>query len=166
MAGRLFEQAQAAGLLRILDAAPDAFVSMDADGVVRTWNVAAERLLGWSECEAVGRPLSELLSDRAGAEEQSRAAFEASPLGMAITDDLGRYVQVNAAYARMLGYEPAALAGCDSREFTDPDDAAGAARVPAGVRQVRLVRADGTRVWARVTITAIRGPDGGRRLLV
>ncbi|MEX0835521.1 MAG: PAS domain S-box protein [Nitriliruptor sp.] len=45
----------------ILAAATDAFVGMDADGIVTEWNRAAEELLGWDRPEAVGRRLSETI---------------------------------------------------------------------------------------------------------
>ncbi len=45
----------------VLDSAPDAFVAIDRDGVVSTWNAAAERMLGWSAAEAVGKPLRTLI---------------------------------------------------------------------------------------------------------
>ena len=45
----------------ILDAAGDPFVGMDDDGLVIQWNAAATRLLGWSEHEALGQRLVELV---------------------------------------------------------------------------------------------------------
>ena len=39
----------------VLDTAPDAFVTLDSDGVILGWNVAAERLFGWTAGEAIGR---------------------------------------------------------------------------------------------------------------
>jgi PAS domain S-box-containing protein len=45
----------------VLDTAPDAFITLDRDGRIITWNVAAERLFGWSEEEAVGRTMRELI---------------------------------------------------------------------------------------------------------
>jgi PAS domain S-box-containing protein len=45
----------------ILGSAHDAFVSIDRDGLVTTWNAAAERMFGWSAVEAVGMPLGELV---------------------------------------------------------------------------------------------------------
>ncbi|HXS73640.1 MAG TPA: HWE histidine kinase domain-containing protein [Rhodanobacteraceae bacterium] len=44
-------------LQRIMDSARDyAIVSFDAEGRITSWNVGAERLLGFSEREAVGKP--------------------------------------------------------------------------------------------------------------
>nr|WP_260408197.1 ATP-binding protein [Planomonospora venezuelensis] len=51
----------AARLGTILDRTPDAFVSIDADGVVTAWNAAAERLFGWTPEEARGRDVADLI---------------------------------------------------------------------------------------------------------
>jgi diguanylate cyclase (GGDEF)-like protein/PAS domain S-box-containing protein len=48
-------------LRSILDTATDAFVGMDANGLVDEWNSTATRLFGWSRDEAIGTPLTELL---------------------------------------------------------------------------------------------------------
>ncbi|MBC7956807.1 MAG: diguanylate cyclase [Cytophagales bacterium] len=45
----------------ILDQANDAFVSMDSEGRVLTWNGMAEHTFGWTRQEAMGAPLSELI---------------------------------------------------------------------------------------------------------
>lgn len=45
----------------VLDTAHDAYVGMDAAGLVDEWNDAARRIFGWSRVEAVGRPLAELI---------------------------------------------------------------------------------------------------------
>ena len=45
----------------VLDTAPDAFITLDRDGCITTWNRAAERLFGWSEEEALGRTMRELI---------------------------------------------------------------------------------------------------------
>jgi diguanylate cyclase (GGDEF)-like protein/PAS domain S-box-containing protein len=46
---------------RVLDGAGDAFVAMDAAGLVTGWNEQAERLFGWSRDEAMGRAVTELI---------------------------------------------------------------------------------------------------------
>jgi PAS domain S-box-containing protein len=43
----------------ILEAATDAFVSMDSHGVISGWNRQAHEIFGWTEAEAVGRDVFE-----------------------------------------------------------------------------------------------------------
>jgi PAS domain S-box-containing protein len=45
----------------VLDSSPDAFVTLDRDGIIRTWNVASERMFGWSAGEAIGKPFRALV---------------------------------------------------------------------------------------------------------
>jgi PAS domain S-box-containing protein len=45
----------------VLDTAPDAFVTLDRDGCITTWNAAAERLFGWSKQEAIGKKMRDLI---------------------------------------------------------------------------------------------------------
>jgi PAS domain S-box-containing protein len=42
----------------VVRSAGDAIVSMDLQGVIRTWNPGAERLYGYSAAEAIGRPIT------------------------------------------------------------------------------------------------------------
>ncbi len=46
---------------RVMDAASDAFVSIDIEGTIRDWNPAAERTFGWPATEAIGRSLADTL---------------------------------------------------------------------------------------------------------
>jgi PAS domain S-box-containing protein len=45
----------------VLDTALDAVVVMTRDGIVAAWNAAAERTFGWTDAEAVGRPMADLI---------------------------------------------------------------------------------------------------------
>ncbi|MET0615849.1 MAG: PAS domain S-box protein, partial [Thermoleophilaceae bacterium] len=45
----------------VLDTAPDAFITLDRDGQITTWNAAAERMFGWTREEAAGRTMRELI---------------------------------------------------------------------------------------------------------
>lgn len=50
--------------LRILiESSPLAITSVDAEGIVRTWNGAAERLFGWTAEEILGRPVAIVSGD-------------------------------------------------------------------------------------------------------
>jgi PAS domain S-box-containing protein len=45
----------------IIDTAPDAFVAMDASGLIVDWNHQAEGTFGWRRAEVIGRPLAEVI---------------------------------------------------------------------------------------------------------
>jgi PAS domain S-box-containing protein len=64
------------GLMKALTRAGDGVVVADGEGRVVLWNRAAERLLGWSSTEAVGRTSCELLEGRT----DPRACGEACPI--------------------------------------------------------------------------------------
>ena len=48
----------------IVDRAADAVVFADAEGVVRLWNAAAERLFGYSAAEAIGKTLDPIIPEK------------------------------------------------------------------------------------------------------
>ena len=52
-------------LVAIVESSADAIISTDFDGVITTWNQAAERIFGFSKEEAIGQPISIIIpSDR------------------------------------------------------------------------------------------------------
>jgi PAS domain S-box-containing protein len=63
----------------VLDSAPDAFITFDGDGILTTWNVAADRMFGWSAVEAIGKPMRGLIIPpefSASDDERRRALIE------------------------------------------------------------------------------------------
>ena len=60
----------------IVESAHDAFVGMDHRGIVTDWNNQAERMLGWTRNEAVGRALGPLMLSQALRECLARSLNE------------------------------------------------------------------------------------------
>jgi len=102
-------------------------------------------------------------------EGRFRAVFEHSPLGKTITSLDGTLVEVNRAFARMLGGEPRDFVGHSYLEFTLPDDRNPSTEVTQALVEGRLSVArlekgyralDGREVWAEVITSILRSPEG------
>jgi PAS domain S-box-containing protein len=79
---------------RIIDTASDAFVAIDAAGLVTGWNRQAEVTFGWTAKEALGQRLSELIIPR-----QHREAHERGMRHHAVTGEgpvLNRRIEITA----------------------------------------------------------------------
>jgi PAS domain S-box-containing protein len=103
-------------------------------------------------------------------EERFRQAFEYSATGMALTALDGGFLQVNAAYCRMLGYSAHELSQMTWQAITHPDDLAASEQVRRDVvaseirhshqLQNRYVHKDGHTVWADLVVSVIPASDG------
>lgn len=97
------------------------------------------------------------------------AAFDDSPIGMDIVDLRGRFVRVNAAYCRMLGYSAEELTGKHFRDVTHPadllPDEVSLQEFLTGERKIyqtekRYIRSDGQIVWALLNVTVVADSEG------
>ena len=61
ISARISEDAQRDELAAIVDSSHDGIVTRDSDGIIRSWNAAAERLYGYAANEAIGRPIDTIV---------------------------------------------------------------------------------------------------------
>jgi PAS domain S-box-containing protein len=101
-------------------------------------------------------------------EARFRSIFEQARLGMATATPEGRYLQVNPAFCKFLGYERDELLQKTNFDVTHPDDRSRTRQLMqeslAGLRPLemekRYVRKDGTVVWGYLTATWLMDADG------
>lgn len=168
--------------------------SEDHDWVFDAWNQAVDRSLDFDEEFRVHRPdgravwvharatevthgsaglghvgtvediteRREIESARREAEALFRTTFESSPIGMALVTAAGAIVVANVALAEVTGYDVSTLAAMRLESMLHPDDAG---EQPAGGTDRRIVRSDGTVLWATVRRAEItRSHGSGDRL--
>jgi PAS domain S-box-containing protein len=100
-------------------------------------------------------------------EERFREAFAHAPVGMAITDLEGHFLEVNEAYRRMLGYSEQELLrpGFSFKDVTHGDDLEQnleewrrllSGEIPAFFYEKRYWCKDGRIIWVRASVTVRR----------
>ncbi|MGP4020296.1 PAS domain S-box protein [Saccharopolyspora sp. 5N708] len=90
-----------------------------------------------------------------------QGVFDQASAAMAIIDLQGRYLYVNEALCRLLGYRREELQGLDYRNVTHPEDIdpEGPAESPEPLEK-RYIRSDGSVIWALVARSFIRDSSG------
>ncbi|HEY9748331.1 MAG TPA: PAS domain S-box protein [Allocoleopsis sp.] len=113
--------------------------------------------------------LQQEMSDREASEERFRAIFENSGMGIAVIGPDLKFRQANACWQQLLGYSATASPDRTLQDLTLPEDwAIEQPLVLACVmgtrdtfqREQQFLRADGTLVWANLTVSAIRDSVG------
>jgi len=116
------------------------------------------------------------LTELATAEGLFRGAFDGSPIGMALTDDRGRIVRVNAAMSELTGRSAQGLTGVRFEALTHPLEAGydrnAIADLLSGQQaqykiETRFLHATGALIWVSLQATTISaGDDAPGRFLV
>ena len=84
----------------ILQGAPNAFLAVDAEGLVLEWNVKAEATFGWPRSDAIGRRFVDCMIAPGG-----RAAFEAEVKAFVEADEPGQHHPVELDALHRDGHE-------------------------------------------------------------
>ena len=104
------------------------------------------------------------------AEDLLATSFNNASLGMAFTDLTGRLLNVNAAYAALLGYTQEEFANVNYQDITHPEDRVKNKELfdelAAGKRQFfnltkRYIHKSGEPVWIRINVTLLSRNDKG-----
>jgi diguanylate cyclase (GGDEF)-like protein/PAS domain S-box-containing protein len=99
--------------------------------------------------------------------ERFRIAFENAPIGMALVTPDGRWLQVNAAFCRLLGYAEQELLTLQLADLTVPGDVTVRIDESEETRtETRYLHADGTPLWVAASTTLVREPNGEPRYYV
>ncbi len=97
-----------------------------------------------------------------------RATIESAPVGIAHFAPDGRFLLTNERLCRILGYTSEELLRRNFQDITHPDDLAACITLTTELAMgatesyqhvKRFLRADGTQVWTRVTVSAVRNAD-------
>ena len=81
-----------------LEAASDAYVEIDAEGVVTSWNPQAEAIFGWSRQEAVGCTGEELLLPEEERNPDARTRYQAVVTAMGRERPFGQHFEFMARH--------------------------------------------------------------------
>ena len=102
-------------------------------------------------------------------DKRFRAVFEAAPLGIAIADPDGYFIETNNAFHRLLGYDPQEVKELTFVDITHPEDRQETDRLSLEARngtinayetEKRYLKKNGDYLWAIVRATAIRDDHG------
>ena len=110
-----------------------------------------------------------IAQDLRASEERFRAMFEKAAVGISQSEPGGRFVTVNPKFCEITGYTQDEARLLSFRDLTHPEDVQQStefrARLLAGTsppyeREARIVRKDGSQLWANVTTSLVRAADG------
>ncbi len=111
----------------------------------------------------------------AAAEARARTIIDNAGIGIVLTDLEGRLIEVNPAFARLIGRDAAGLIGTPWVDLTHPEDRARNLElltrlISGGVERYemdkRILTAGGDTVWVASVVTRVRGPDGRPAMIV
>jgi diguanylate cyclase (GGDEF)-like protein/PAS domain S-box-containing protein len=122
---------------------------------------------------AAARRIEEALRE---SEQMFRATFDQAAVGITLVSPDLRYLRVNDKFCDIVGYSQDELLSMGLRDTNPPaalgDATSFLARLAAGevvghqLREMELVRKDGSRVWVAIAVSLVRGASGEPRYFV
>ena len=115
------------------------------------------------------------VTERRALSDLFESSFQHAAIGMALVGLDGGFLRVNPAFCEITGYPQSQMERLDFQSITHPGDldkdlsllsqlSAGA--IDSYRIDKRYVRADGAFIWAHLTVSMVRGPDGAPRYYV
>ena len=103
-------------------------------------------------------------------EKHFRQMFQDASIGIALADfQTNRFIQVNPAYSQLLGYSASEITSLTFDEITHPDDLPqnlhyfeqiNQGQIDSYRLEKRYLKKNGEFMWAHLTVTVLRNPDG------
>ncbi|RAR65921.1 PAS domain S-box-containing protein/diguanylate cyclase (GGDEF)-like protein [Paraburkholderia unamae] len=160
---------QVVGTLCLIDAKPRAFDDAQA-AMLAEFALLVERELELRR--QLIRSRTEHERDRrslAISEARFRTVFQQTPIGKAVVDLDGRFLDVNQKFTQIIGYEESELRKLTFASVTHPADVAAdlthvaellAGRQASYAMEKRYLRPDGTSVWVNLAVSLVRDVSG------
>ena len=143
-------------------------------GVLLVGAVIIAQVVSALETVSLQDDMARTLAELARSEERFRSAFVGGPIGIAVLEEDGRFVEVNDALADMVGYTPVELVGRTVGEITHPEDLRTnldhmhrffAGEIDQYRLEKRYLHRNGEAVWVAVTAALVPRPGGGRFMI-
>ena len=139
------------------------------DGTIR-WAYSTASLIHDSQGTPIGQiGITEDITERRTAERRFRDIYDQAPLGIGLLDShTGQFLQINPKYEQIIGRTESEMKQLTFQEITFPDDLADdldqmalllAGKIRRFQMEKRLMRGDGSVMWAGLTVVPMWQPD-------
>jgi PAS domain S-box-containing protein len=168
----IFYQHKIVGILKVFSSQPNTFGEREVETLQLLVGQVVTALSRSAEFEAKQALLAEKTASLEAlheSEERFKSAFYNSAIGITLVTPENRFLQVNPAFCRMLGYSEWELTGKSTNDVSHQDDLAPGENIrnrllnreiPAVEVEKRYVHKNGWLVWVSINATCVRNSEG------